>query len=147
MRSERDIFPTLFLFSHYVELSLKSLLLKKRVPHCNNHDLKFIFERVKLAYPKLTFNNEFLNFINFIDKTDKKAQCFRYPFDTNGNEFFKKKAKDISKGVYLSYVCAIINQAFSEFDNALKKPKKNLKLNENFLYKRFSNNSNFENLR
>ncbi len=128
--SERDIFPILFLFCHYIELALKSLILtKEEQPESNNHDLKFLMNKIKCLHPDMIFSNEFLSFIDFIDKQDKKAQCFRYPFDKSGKEFFENKSKYISQGVYLSYVYSIINQIFSELNNMIEKKmlEKNVK--------------------
>jgi len=114
--SERDIFPILFLFGHYLELILKSLILKKQTNIPMNHKIKELLSKVRELDSTFQFSKESSDFIDWVISQDKDSYKFRYPVDTKMNENFVSDNKNIAKGVSLSYVSMNINQIFVELE-------------------------------
>ncbi len=114
--SERDVFPILFLFRHYLELFIKSLILEKQNKAPTNHKIKDLISEAKRLNPSFEFSKESSEFINWIISQDEVGDKFRYPFDKKMNENFVSDNKNIAKGVSLSYVSVNLNRIFSEIE-------------------------------
>ncbi len=114
--SERDILPILFLFRHYLELILKSLILQKQTTIPMHHKIKNLLSDAKRLNPSFQFSKESSDFVDWIISQDEDGYKFRYPVDTKMNENFVSKNKNVAKGVSLSYVSININQIFTEIE-------------------------------
>lgn len=117
--SERDIFPILFLFRHYLELVFKSLIIKKQksLPkHIKHHKIKELLKEVKKLYPDFNFSCESSKFLDWIVTHDKQGYCFRYPTDLELIEHFTSANEDIAKGISLSYTSISINKIINEIE-------------------------------
>lgn len=114
--SERDIFPILFLFRHYLELILKSIILEDKKEIKFVHSIKELLDEMNKPTDKKIFSEESLNFINWIIKSDDDGFWFRYPTDKKMNEKFVVNNENLAIGIRLSYVSINISQIFSEIE-------------------------------
>ncbi len=114
--SERDILPILFLFRHYLELVLKSLILQKQTTIPMHHKIKDLLSEVRKLNSSFQFSKESLDFIDWIISQDEDGYKFRYPVGTKMNKNFVSNNKNVAKGVSLSYVFININQIFTEIE-------------------------------
>jgi HEPN domain-containing protein len=114
--SERDILPILFLFRHYLELTLKSLLLQKQAKVPMHHKIKDLLSEIKKLNTAFKFSKQSSDFIDWIISQDEDGYKFRYPVDTKMNENFVSDNKNVAKGVSLSYVSINIHQIFTEIE-------------------------------
>ena len=118
--SERDILPILFLFRHYLELTLKALILQKQATIPMHHKIKDLLSEINKVNPSFKFTSESLGFIDWIISQDEDGYKFRYPVDTKMNENFVSDNKNVAKGVSLSYVSTNIHQIFTEIEKITK---------------------------
>lgn len=106
--ADYDAYPILFLFRHYVELTLKEVvLLTKRIavveqtelPPFNmaTHNLGTLLEaadrnlellKETLGLDEQPFEEQTKAFILDLSSFDQRSDAFRYPVDKNGNLFF-----------------------------------------------------------
>ncbi len=118
--SERDILPILFLFRHYLELILKSLILQKQTTIPMHHKIKDLLSETRKLNSSFQFSKESSNFIDWIISQDEDGYKFRYPVDTKMNENFVSNNKNVAKGVSLSYVSVNINKIFEKIEKNTK---------------------------
>lgn len=104
-------YPIFYLFYHYLELRMKEIIMNGKVliddkeSHKNTHDINKLWEECKRImkmirnwkrYSELPANmkKDYQTMDHFIKEiaTDKKAQSFRYPVDTEGNELLSDKS-------------------------------------------------------
>lgn len=104
IKSERDIFPILNLLHHYIELILKSIILKNDGSIPKIHQLTGLMDEMKKYKSKLIFDKEAESFIRFLDAENPNNQAFKYNFDRKGKEYFKLNKSGVEKGISLSWV-------------------------------------------
>jgi len=120
--SERNIFPILFLFRHYLELAFKSLILKQQSTIPTHHKIKDLLSEVNRLNPNFQLSKEAFDFIDWIESHDNDSYSFRYPTDKKMNEHFTTITKAIAKGISLSYVSTNISKISGELEKYLQPP-------------------------
>lgn len=107
-------YPIFFLYSHYLELRLKVIiktgrsLIDEDPKYPNSHDLQSLWSDCKKLFFKVhnlksdadldsEWKQDFLIIDHFIKEIarDNKAQSFRYPVDTNGNELLEDDSIEV----------------------------------------------------
>ena len=106
--SERDLFPILFNFKHYVELIFKCLLVKNKSEIKTDHDIILLLKDVKKTHPNIEISNESINFLKFLYNLDKKGDAFRYPTNKKFKEFFPANPNGTSRIIRLSDIMIIM---------------------------------------
>ena len=113
-RNERDslVFPTVFLYRHYLEIQLKDILRMLylydgkicKIP--NDHNLVTLWKKVRPLMervyddPRSSDKNDHIEArIEEFSQLDERSYAFRYPVDTKGEINFKDEVLEEGKNV------------------------------------------------
>ncbi|MEK6909286.1 MAG: hypothetical protein AABX23_04510 [Nanoarchaeota archaeon] len=125
---DEDIFPSLLLFNHYVELSLKALL-EKSGSNFKSHILKDLLEEVEKNYPDFKLSNLPRKLITDIDLINPARplldhEGFRYPLDNKRNKIWVTERNNhafiVLGGVHTSSI-NLINEIEAYFKDKIIK--------------------------
>lgn len=110
------IFPALFCFRHYLELTIKATL-KEYGEMCLGHNLSSLFKSLR---PHLSSGEDVENISRLLhefDEVDKGATTFRYSFDVGS--FGKVKVKEFNHPINVFVLRKRFLQLYSFFDGVL----------------------------
>lgn len=121
-RADIEIFPTLFLLNHGIELKLKSLYLSSDLQNKKTHNLKSLMNNLisqnsnvkKHLKSTISYINTLNN--NEIFTTSKNLDFTRYSFDSKDDPFpHAKEIIDDNLKISISKLLDLVNNILEEF--------------------------------
>ena len=118
------IYPIIFLYRHYVELSLKNLLIKSNITNSTvlgSHNLENLWKKLKPIVLDLSLDEElgtegFESYIKQITEIDKNSFSFRYDKTKDRKERNLKDISHINILVFSNHMEKLVNRIrFYEF--------------------------------
>jgi len=122
---DEEIFPILFLFSQYLELSFKALLLKKKIDFKKIHNLLELLQEVEKIYPDFKLDKtrrKLISDASIINRNRMNLdyEGFRYPLKKDGSRIWiTTNGRD--SFIDLGGVTIATNDIINYIDSYLKK--------------------------